>query len=393
MAIKSILVVCNDGDYFLRHRRAVVERLAQDGFDVHVIAGGTPIPRESRAGWTYGFLPIERFAFKPWDDLRLVLAVGRLIASRKPATLHLITLKPAIFGGIAAVLARPFFGSPSKILITIPGLGRLMSPDGSVRAGVRVARFLVRQAIRLLSRKNAICFTFESRRDRELWLADGLIRSDNSLVIKGAGVNPSIFFPASQSVPLPPQGRIIILFASRLLKAKGLDVFIETARHFSGQSDLHFMVAGMVEPHDPDGCRLEDLQQEDAIEFVGEVSDVAGLLRQSHLVCLPTRYGEGIPRILIEAAACGLPCIASDIPGCREIVAHGVSGTLIGVGKPSMMAEAMIDAVNAYRAKQQLLAKEGREGLRIFLEQGFEESAVVEQFVSLLTPKRTHHRL
>jgi glycosyltransferase involved in cell wall biosynthesis len=220
-----------------------------------------------------------------------------------------------------------------------------------------------------------------------------LIRSDNSLVIKGAGVNPSIFFPASQSVPLPPEGRIIILFASRLLKAKGLDVFIETARHFSGQSDLHFMVAGMVEPHDPDGCRLEDLQQEDAIEFVGEVSDVAGLLRQSHLVCLPTRYGEGIPRILIEAAACGLPCIASDIPGCREIVAHGVSGTLIGVGKPSMMAEAMIDAVNAYRAKQQLLAKEGREGLRIFLEQGFEESAVVEQFVSLLTPKRTHHRL
>lgn len=389
LAARSVLIVCNDGDYFLRHRRAVADRLAREGVETHVVAGGTAIPLDRRAGWTYDFLPIERFAFHPLRDLALAVAVMRLIAARKPASVHLITLKPVVFGGIAALLTRLILGRPSRILLTIPGLGRLMSPgDEGMGVRGRTARFLVGRAMRLLSRSAAVRFTFETNEDRNVWLDRGLIDRESSLVIKGAGVDADVFFPPARPAPLPPEGPVTVLFASRLMRAKGLDVFIEVARHFAGRADLRFVVAGMIEPHDPNGYRPRDLQRERSIDFLGEVRDMAGLLRQVHLVCLPTRYGEGIPRILIEAAATGVACIASDIDGCREIVRDGVSGTLVAAAPPRTMAQAMIDAIEAYAAAPHLLAQHGEAGLRIFREGSFEEDAVVGRFVSLLTETR-----
>jgi glycosyltransferase involved in cell wall biosynthesis len=140
----------------------------------------------------------------------------------------------------------------------------------------------------------------------------------------------------------------------------------------------------MVEPHDPDRYAPELLEREGAIKFLGEVSDMPGLLRSVDLVCLPSRYGEGIPRILIEAAASAVPCLTTDLQGCREIVRHGVNGTLIPPGDPRAMAASMTATIDAYLADPELLDRQGRAGLELFRNGQFREDAVTEQFVRLL---------
>jgi len=378
----GILVICNDSAYFLRHRRPIVGALVAAGHAVTVMTGGPAIPPEAAVGWTAINIPIARFSFDPVADFNLAWRTFRLILSSRPEGLHLITLKPSVVSGLAALAARLVCGRPLRILITIPGLGRLMSP-GSRHRGLkaRFARSAVARVIRLLSRRRGVRFSFETDSDRRNWLDGRLIGKDNAFVINGAGVDESLFYPSDESAP---GRRLRVLFASRLLGSKGLDAFIDAAHRLSNRG-FEFVVAGMVEGHDPDGFFPERLRRDDAILFAGEVSDMPVLLRSVDIVCLPTRYGEGIPRILIEAAACGLPSIASDLDGCREIVKDGVSGVTIPVADARTMADGIEAALLAYQADPGMLRRHGQAARDVFRAGGFSEQTVVDQFVSLLT--------
>lgn len=381
-----ILVICNDSDYFLRHRTPTVDRLVADGHEVTVITGGYPIPSETCRGWAYVNTPIERFAFHPLRDFALLRQTLRYLRAERPAALHLITLKPAVFSGLAAILARRFGRGPQRVVITIPGLGRLMSP-ASRQGGwpASLMRTAVGWAIRSIGRQEGVHFTFETAEDRHHWLKGGLVREENSSVISGAGVDPQKFFPCQDR---SRGGPVRILFASRLLRSKGLDAFLELARVFKGDPRVRFVVAGMVEPHDPDGYSTDALRSEAAIDFLGEIRDMPALLREIDLVCLPTRYGEGIPRILIEAAASGVACLATDLGGCREIVKDGETGTLVPPAETPELARTLIEAVRAYLDQPEILEQHGRAGHALFSKGDFTEAAVVERFVSLLDPAR-----
>jgi glycosyltransferase involved in cell wall biosynthesis len=375
--------ICNDGDYFLRHRRQVADALARAGHNVTVIAGGPPMSADNIGDWRYVNLQIERFAFHPVSDTRLILSSLREIARTRPENVQLITLKPAIFSGLAAIASRLLGYGPRRIVITIPGLGRLMSP-GSAHDGrrARISRALVGRAIRFLSRRKDVYFTFETPTDRQHWLSLGYIRPEKSVAIAGAGVDPARFYPAGGHAS---RAVMRVLFASRLLRAKGLDAFVEAARRLHDRARIEFVVAGMVEAHDPDGYPPEELALERSITFLGEATDMPALLREVDLVCLPTRYGEGIPRILIEAAATGLPSIASDVDGCTHIVEHGVSGTIIPVSSPEKMADDLTDAVARYLANPDLRRRQGAAALAHFRQGEFTEDAVTGRIIALLT--------
>jgi glycosyltransferase involved in cell wall biosynthesis len=266
-----------------------------------------------------------------------------------------------------------------------------MSPSSTERKWpALVSRRLVEWAIRFLSSRDNLTFTFETTHDRNQWVDDGLVTKRNSVVICGAGVNPKHFFPRPASeLQLP----LSILFASRLLRSKGLDVFVQVARRLSDRGVCRFIVAGMIEPHDPDGYSVQQLAREPAIEFLGEIRDMPDLLRSVDIVCLPSRYGEGIPRILIEASATGLPCIATDLAGCQEIVRHGQTGILCPVGPEEEMIQAFAAAVTGYTSEPALAARHGRAAFEFFRNGEFSEESVVSHFVTLLTakPEETPH--
>jgi len=348
---------------------------------VTVIAGGYPIPADSIQGWNYIHVPIERFRFDPIGDARLMIRTARTIHAFKPHAVHLITLKPAIFSGLVSIVSRLFHAYPKQVLITLPGLGRMMSPKVPGQRRYPIARTLTLLAFRMLSRRDYMHFTFETRYDFEFWADRGIANEGNSSLIEGAGVNPDLFYP----LEAPRPDRVIkVLFASRLLKSKGLSTFLKVAHDLAHRGDVEFVVAGVPEDSDPDAIPHRDLERMTEIRFLGYVSDMPNLLRQCDIVCLPTRYGEGIPRILIEAAATGLPSIASNHPGCREAVEDGITGRILMATSDDEMRRELSAALVGYLESPDLLAEHKRAAYRHFQSRHFDQAAVAERFTELL---------
>lgn len=377
-----VLVICNDGAYFLRHRLSVVTHLASLGVDVTVIAGGHQIPESRIEGWKYIHVPIERFRFDPFGDAALMIRTARTVRSFKPHAVHLVTLKPAIFSGFVSIISRLLHAFPERVLITLPGLGRMMSrPKARGERRYLVASALTLSVFRFLGRRDCVHFTFETRHDCNFWAKKGIANDKNSSLIDGAGVDPDLFHPPEQPRSGPPTK---ILFASRLLKAKGLSTFLMAARDLAHRSDVEFIVAGVPDDHDPDAIAHKELEQMPEIRFLGHVKDMPNLLRQCDVACLPTRYGEGIPRILIEAAATGLASIVSGHPGCREAVEDGVTGQILSGTTDADMRRELTDAIVRYLERPSLLAAHKQAASRHFQSREFNQVAIADRFTKLL---------
>ena len=378
---RRILVVC-DGDYFLRHRLSVVTHLASIGVRVRVVAGGNPIPAERIQGWEYIHVRIERFKFDPVSDIALMRQTARFIRDLKPHAVHLITLKPMIFSGISAVVSHFLRGYPKRILITLPGLGRMMSrTKGPDERRYPVATALTLFMSWMLSRFSCVHFTFETRHDFDFWAERGIADNSNSSVIDGAGVDPKVFHPRDG----PRTGsKIKVIFASRTLKSKGLNAFLQMAQQLSARQDVEFLVAGVADDEDPDAIASDHLAELNQIRFLGHVEAMAPLLRECDIVCLPTRYGEGVPRILIEAAASGLASIVSSHPGCLEVVEDGVTGKILQASTDGEMSREMTAAVIRYLESPDVLQSHKENAYRHFLSRKFNQDAIDARFVELL---------
>lgn len=377
-----VLVICNDGAYFLRHRLSVVRHLSSIGVDVTVIAGGNPIPADHIRGWKYIHVPIERFRFDPFGDATLMIRTARTVRSFKPHAVHLVTLKPAIFSGFVSVASRFLHACPKTILITLPGLGRMMSlPKAPGQRRYPVASALTLLAFRMLARRDYVHFTFETKHDCDFWTERRIANDGNSSLIDGAGVDPNLFYPPETPRSGPTTK---VLFASRLLKSKGLSTFLMVARDLAHRRDVEFIVAGLPDDHDPDAIPHRDLEQITEIRFLGHVKDMPNLLRQCDIACLPTRYGEGIPRILIEAAATGLASIASGHPGCREAVEDGVTGQIVSATSDAEMRRELSGAIVGYLESPNLLNEHKQAAYRHFLSREFNQVAIADRFTKLL---------
>jgi len=377
-----VLVICNDGDYFLRHRLSVVTHLSSIGVIVTVISGGDPIPADRIQGWDYIHVRIDRFRFNPISDVALMVRTARAIWSLKPDVVHLITLKPTVFSGIMSIISRFLHGHPKRILITLPGLGRTMSRSkGTSDRRYPVAAALTLLTFWILARFNCVQFTFETKHDFDYWAKRGVANNKNSSIIDGAGVDPARFYPREIS---ESGSKTKIIFASRLLKSKGLEAFLMTARELAGRPDVLFIVAGAASAEDPDAIRPEYLRQLNEIQFLGQVKEMAPLLRECDVVCLPTRYGEGVPRILIEAAATGLASIASDHPGCREIVEDGITGQILCATSDLEMSRKLSAAIIGYLETPNRLKEHKHAACRHFQSRAFNQDACVARFTELL---------
>ena len=375
-------MICNDGDYFLRHRLSVVTRLSSIDVDVTVIAGGNPIPADRIQGWEYIHVRIERLRFDPISDIALMIRTARAIWWLKPDAVHLITLKPTIFSGVMSVVSRFLHGHPKRILITLPGLGRMMSPSkGPGQRRYPVGTALTLLTCWILARLDCVQFTFETKHDFDFWAKKSIANNKNSSIVDGAGVDPTMFYPLA--IPRS-NSKTNVIFASRLLKSKGLNAFLMMARDLADRPDVEFIVAGIADDQDPDAIRPEDLNQLSEIRFLGHVEDIAPLLRECDIVCLPTRYGEGIPRILIEAAATGLASIVSGHPGCREVVEDGITGQILSATSDIEMSRELSAAVVRYLENPHRLQEHKQAAYRYFQSREFNEEAIAARFIELL---------
>jgi len=249
---------------------------------------------------------------------------------------HHICLKPALYGGIAARIA----GVPA-VVSTLPGLGYLFTTR---TAKVAVLRSLVVRGLRFSFRHRNNRVTFQNRDDRDFMLASRIVPTGRAVLIKGSGVNLSSFTPRPE-----PDGLPVVLLASRLLWSKGVGEFVAAARALRARGiRARFVLAGEPDGGHPSAVPLHTLEHwrdSGDVEWLGWCQDMPSLIGQSHIVCLPSSYGEGIPRILLEAAASGRPVVATDSSGCREVVRHGENGLLVPVGEVEALATAIATLV------------------------------------------------
>jgi glycosyltransferase involved in cell wall biosynthesis len=327
------LYVANTSWYLFNFRRELMTGMSRDGWDV--VCAAPPDSYSSRLndlGFQYVPLRMSNTGTNPFSDVSLLIRLARLYRRLRPTLVHHFTIKPVIYGSIAARLT----GIPA-VINAVPGIGFVYT---SRRLRARILRPLVSSAYRwILSFRRQVTI-FQNRDDLNLFVRDGRVRSDRALLIRGSGVDPQRFVARSEPVGIPS-----IVFCARLLRDKGLGNLVDAAR-IVRQRGVSFalQVIGDVDPGHPGSHSEREIltwEHEGLFRWIRHCDEMPLAYAASNIVVLPTTYGEGVPRILVEAASCARPLIATDWPGCREIVQHGITGLLVPPHSASALADAL----------------------------------------------------
>lgn len=320
-----LLFVVNIPRFFVSHRLPLALAARDAGYDVHVATAETDGPNLAVIrdhGLPLHPIALEQHGTRPLDEVRTLIALVRLMRRLRPDLVHLVTIKPVLYGGVAARLT-----GRRAVVAAMSGLGRAFRDErGDVRAPARA--FVA--AMRLALPRTTSHVLLQNEDDLRVLRDLGIAHADASSVIPGSGVDLARFRPAPRPDPDAP---VTFLYAGRLMRQKGLDAFVEVARRLRGRG--RFVVAGYSEDGSPDAVPVAEVERwadEGIIEWLGSRSDMPTVITASDVVVLPTVYGEGVPRTLIEAAACGRAIVTTDTPGCRDVCRDGVNGMLVAPG-------------------------------------------------------------
>lgn len=370
MTIMRILFVGNDMRYFFLHRHALAVAARDAGFEVHAaLPGGEGADGLARSGIRWHPLPLKRGGVRPWHDAATLLALYRLYRSLRPDIIHHHTIKPVIFGGVCARAA-----GCQRVVSGVTGLGHTFVSRG---AWANVRRALVKGAYRFALGQSRSRVIFQNRDDMASFLDAEIIPAGRARLIRGSGVDLAKY----GVVPEPP-GRSTVVLVSRMLWNKGIGEFVEAVRQLkSSGCNARFVLVGDVDETNPASISRQQLMawhESGVVEWNGWVEDMPSVYRSAHIVCLPSRYGEGVPRSLIEAAACGRPIVTTDAPGCREIVRDGENGCLVPLDDSNALANALRRLIH----NPDLRCAMGMKGRRI-AEQEFSLERVVRETLSV----------
>jgi len=327
-----LLYLITEDWYFWSHRLDLARAAAGEGFDVsiatRVTEHGERIVREG-----FRLFPIRLFrrSRNPFAECAAIMELVKLYRRERPMIVHHVALKPILYGSLAAWCS----GVPI-VVNAFAGLGYLFTDDA--RRG-RLLRACLRLAMRALLRFSRSIVVFQNRDDRDLLIRENVVTLEQTRIIPGSGVDATAF-----DIRLPAVDGPIVMLASRMLWDKGIGDFLETVRRLKRDNvAARFVLVGRCDEHNPAAIRLEQIQRwvdEGLVEWWGHCDDMPATLARATIVVLPS-HREGLPKVLLEAAACGKPLIATDVPGCREIVRHGVTGLLVPPRDPAALAAAI----------------------------------------------------
>lgn len=324
---RRLLFVVQEALFFTTHRLPVGLAMRDRGWEVHVAAPADPAmaARIMAAGLHFHPIPLGRGGQNPLAELRLLLVLAGLFLRLRPNLLHLVSIKPVIWGGLAARL----LGLPA-VAHAITGLGYLfIRQDG--RRGL-LHRILFRLYRFALHHANALTI-FQNPDDLAMFTQERLVPAENWVMIRGCGVDMQVF--AQQPEPAIDAGHPpVVMFPARLLGDKGVREFVAAATRLRAEGvPARFVLVGRRDPDNPTDIGEAQLRQwltSGAVEHWGYAEDMPAMLARAHVIVMPS-YREGLPRGLIEAAAIGRAIVTADVPGCREVVRHEENGLLVPV--------------------------------------------------------------
>lgn len=347
MSARLLYFVTEDW-YFCSHRLPLAIAAREAGFDVTVV---TRVRKHGAAIRAAGvaLVPFEisRRSINPMRELVTVWRLYRVYRRVRPDIVHNVAMKPVLYGSLAARLA-----GIDGVVNALAGMGWLFTSPG---ARARLIKHWVRIALgRLLTSGIAIV---QNPDDRDLLSRLGLPNASIRR-IPGAGVDPVRFQPIPE-----PGGIPLVVLPARLLWDKGVGEFVQAARFLRSLSvKARFALVGDPDASNPASVsapQLADWVRSGVVEHWGWLDDMPGVFSKAHIVCLPS-YREGLPKALIEAAACGRPIVTTDVPGCREVVRAGENGLLVSQRNPLALAQALRYLIENREVRQKM-GKRGRE--------------------------------
>lgn len=356
--MQTVLIIVNHNITIYNFRKELVEQLISKGYRVIVVL---PIIEETKKIVDLGCevidVPVERRGTNPIHDAKLFFQYLKIIKEIKPEIVLTYTIKPNVYGGLASSIA----GIP--YICTITGLGSAIEGGGLLG---RLSLFLYKAGLRKV---NTIFFQNSSNHD--IFENHGISKG-RGIVVNGSGVNLKEY----QDIPFPAKDKAVeFLFISRIMKTKGIDEFLDMCKYIKNRyEDVKFHILGFCE--DDYLEKLKDLEKEEIIQYHGLQEDIRPFMKNTQCLIHPS-YHEGMSNVCMEAAACGRVVIASDIPGCRELVWHNESGYLV---KPQD-TKSLIEAVEFFLQ----LTYEDKVSMGLFgkkkIEENFSRDKIVQTYM------------
>ena len=335
---RHILFVVNVCWFFISHRLVLAQACLANGWRVTLLtAGATPAERELLEQKGVQLIDIDIKRSGPGlSDVRLLHGLIRHFRQLRPDLVHLVTIKPVIFGGLAARLAKL-----PAVVYAISGLGYTFIADGMMS---KLRRWLIVRLYRAALNHPNSTTIFQNPDDRSSFVDARITTRDRSVLIKGSGVDTRRLQPTPS-----PDGVAKIVLPARMLRDKGVYEFAAAAKKLREKGHVgEFILAGGIDLNNPAHIsenEIRDLEDKYGVVWLGHVDDMDALFAEASIVCLPS-YREGLPKSLLEAAAAGRAIVTTDVPGCREVVIHGDNGLLVRKGDVDTLAVALESLLN-----------------------------------------------
>jgi glycosyltransferase involved in cell wall biosynthesis len=331
---KSVLFLVNNLGYFVSHRLPIALAAQSAGYVVTVAfgeKGKACLANLESHGFDCLHAPIRPGGVNPFAELWSLLSIWRLFLVKKPDLVHLVTIRPYLYGGIAARMAHV-----PAVISAVAGLGSMfIREDIYGRLFRRLLNPLFRSAF---GHKNQVVIV-QNLSDRDALVEWGVLDPSSARLLRGSGVDLMGFLKLSEVAGTP-----IVAFAARLLRDKGVNEFILAARLLRTRGvQARFWLIGDADPSNPTSITQQELlawKSEGVVQVLGYRDDIEDLFAQSHIVCLPS-YREGLPKTLIEAAAAGRAVVTTDVPGCRDAIIPNETGLLVSVRDAESLADAL----------------------------------------------------
>jgi glycosyltransferase involved in cell wall biosynthesis len=346
----KVLLFANTDWYLYNYRLAFAQELRKRGHQVILVSpDGSYASRLQEQGFRWVCFPFSRKGLNPLVETWVVLRLIGLYRREKPDLVHHFTIKCVLYGSLAA----RWLGMRA-VINSVTGLGYAFTERANNRTWMKS---LIKQLYRIVLRRAWVIF--QNPKDREVFLSNHLVDLGHVALVRGSGTNIENFSPSPEV-----KGTPIVILPARLLWDKGVAEFVAAAKILHEQGvKARFALVGDTDEGNPSAVPADQLCQwaeSGLVEWWGWRDDMVRVYSVAHVICLPTFYPEGVPKSLVEGAACGRPLVASQIPGCREVITDGENGFLVPPHDEKALAAALLKLIRSPSLRRKMGTR-GRE--------------------------------